>query len=265
MPVSVDKNALELTWLDDVAAGYVDILPRSWFASDADGVDALHAVRGPKGREQQAICRRTVSARRVTLDYDLVEFRNFNEKNGIIRGVLTLDFADSSRISVKTIHWNGERCSKEDVQWKWTEWSPADPQLEDEPAFALVMARAVQAGFKALLLRVYEGACCISNCKVLAVLEAVHIRPFAEHATNQNHANNGLLMRSDLHVLFDRGLLAINPKGVVRVAPEARTFREYAELDGKSLRKPGADFLWAAPDLKALEARWKAFAKQWGQ
>ena len=45
MPISDNDNALTLTWREGVAADYADILPRSWFASDTDGVDAVCSLR----------------------------------------------------------------------------------------------------------------------------------------------------------------------------------------------------------------------------
>ncbi|MBK9074795.1 MAG: HNH endonuclease [Flavobacteriales bacterium] len=55
----------------------------------------------------------------------------------------------------------------------------------------------------------YEGRCAISDFTPNAVVDAAHIVPYAE--TSDHDINNGLLLRADLHNLFDDGLLRIEP------------------------------------------------------
>ncbi|WP_200883691.1 HNH endonuclease [Archangium violaceum] len=51
----------------------------------------------------------------------------------------------------------------------------------------------------------YGGRCALTDCEEPRVLEAAHIFPY--HGPQTNHVTNGLLLRADLHVLFDLGLL----------------------------------------------------------
>lgn len=63
--------------------------------------------------------------------------------------------------------------------------------------------RRGQPAFRRRLLAAYEGTCCISGWAPEAVLEAAHIQ---EHSkAGLNSMANGLLLRSDLHALFDEG------------------------------------------------------------
>ncbi|WP_328824484.1 HNH endonuclease signature motif containing protein [Pseudomonas arcuscaelestis] len=55
----------------------------------------------------------------------------------------------------------------------------------------------------------YGGACCITGCKVDTLLEAAHIIPYRGDQTDD--VSNGLLLRVDLHRLFDAHLVTINP------------------------------------------------------
>jgi len=77
--------------------------------------------------------------------------------------------------------------------------------------------------------------------RTLPVLEAAHIRPFA--AGGEHALSNGLLLRSDLHTLFDLGYLTVDPKDkkvIVsdRIKAEFENGREYYKLRGEKLVLP---------------------------
>jgi predicted restriction endonuclease len=68
-------------------------------------------------------------------------------------------------------------------------------------------------------LTIYEGACAISGYNAVQALEAAHIIPYKGEETN--HSANGLLLRSDLHTLFDLRLIAIDTGNMsVLISPE---------------------------------------------
>ena len=73
---------------------------------------------------------------------------------------------------------------------------------------ATVVRRRGQPEFRRALIEAYGGRCAISECDAEAALEACHIRPYMGPKTNA--LSNGLLLRADLHTLFDLGLLAID-------------------------------------------------------
>jgi putative restriction endonuclease len=85
------------------------------------------------------------------------------------------------------------------------------------------------------------------------VLEASHIRPYG---LGGSHAiNNGILLRSDLHRLFDHGYVAVSPKQTLMVSGRlARDFangRTYYALEGRELHLPSDSE--ERPDEEALE------------
>ncbi|MFM7606242.1 MAG: HNH endonuclease, partial [Prosthecobacter sp.] len=88
-----------------------------------------------------------------------------------------------------------------------------EPQLEaNDQREAVVQAiklRRGQAVFRNRLIEAYDGKCVVTGCEVLAVLEAAHIKPY--RGLKDNAVQNGLLLRADIHTLFDLNLLAINP------------------------------------------------------
>nr|WP_297387178.1 HNH endonuclease signature motif containing protein [uncultured Roseateles sp.] len=111
-----------------------------------------------------------------------------------------------------------------------------------------IVQREGQPAFRQTLLHAYGGACAISGCAVEALLEAAHIVPYRGPHTNV--AQNGLLLRADLHKLFDLHLLSIDPvTRVVRLSEELKG-SEYACLDGIALRRTSEPAM--APASEAL-------------
>ena len=72
------------------------------------------------------------------------------------------------------------------------------------------LSRPDQARFRAELISIYGPRCAVSGCEVEAVLDACHILSHADGGTAA--ASNGLLLRRDLHSLFDLGLIAVDPE-----------------------------------------------------
>lgn len=98
-----------------------------------------------------------------------------------------------------------------------------------------IAQRQGQGGFRAKLLEAYGQCCAITNCNAVAVLEAAHILPYRGEHTHR--VDNGLLLRSDIHTLFDFGLLWITPTHHVVIAPSLKG-TEYEVLDGQAFRLP---------------------------
>jgi len=73
----------------------------------------------------------------------------------------------------------------------------------------LAPTRMGQAAFKALVQEAYGRRCAVTGDKIVPVLQAAHIRPVTE--SGENRVDNGLLLRSDVHTLFDRGYLGVHP------------------------------------------------------
>lgn len=101
---------------------------------------------------------------------------------------------------------------------------------------ASIVRRRGQAEFRKLLMDAYGGACAVTGCSLKAILEAAHVHPYRGVQTNV--VSNGLLLRTDIHTLFDLGLIAVQSDTLqIRVAPELAG-TEYEHLDGKPLRRP---------------------------
>ncbi len=128
---------------------------------------------------------------------------------------------------------------------------PQAPRFGDP---ILVRPRLGQGSFRVLVTDAYERRCSITGERVLPVLEAAHVRPYAQGGLHS--IDNGLLLRSDLHTLFDRGYLTITPDLHVvvskRLKVEYENGRLYYALSGSLLRPPGAFH----PTISQENIRW---------
>lgn len=122
------------------------------------------------------------------------------------------------------------------------------PPLVAEPAFGgtgapqIYYPRLGQGTFRVLVTEAYERRCALTGERTLPALEAAHIRPFS--LEQKHRIENGLLLRRDLHALFDRGYLSVTPDLHVRVSRRIRedyeNGRDYYALDGREVRGPSS-------------------------
>ncbi len=132
---------------------------------------------------------------------------------------------------------------------------------EDERKRALraILLRRGQTVFRLSLIKAYGGKCVITRCSIVDVLEAAHITPYAVGQVNAK--SNGLLLRADIHTLFDCGLIAIHPDSrKVVVAQKLLASPSYSLLTDKTilLPKDPAD----GPARINLEWKFKEFNAQ---
>ncbi len=127
-------------------------------------------------------------------------------------------------------------------------WNPPDKE-ERERVRASVVLRRGQAAFRRKVLAAYRGRCAVTAADVLPALDAAHISPYSGPASD--HIENGLLLRSDIHALFDLGLLAIDSASMRCLLDPSLTSTAYADLDGRKLRLPTDSAKW--PSSLALD------------
>jgi putative restriction endonuclease len=116
----------------------------------------------------------------------------------------------------------------------------------------LIQPRLGQGAFRVLVTDIYHRRCAITDERTLPALEAAHIRPYSEGGEHEAH--NGLLLRRDIHSLFDSGYVTVTPEHRFevsrRIREEFENGRHYYELHGKPIRLP--DSSHHAPDPVAL-------------
>lgn len=116
----------------------------------------------------------------------------------------------------------------------------------------MMIPRLGQGAFRVAVIDAYERRCAISGERALPALDVAHIRPVSEGGLHT--VDNGLLLRSDIHRLFDRGYVTVTPTFGVRVSPSLRNDFDngepYYPLHGQPLRLPSRGM---APRQEFLE------------
>ena len=112
-----------------------------------------------------------------------------------------------------------------------------------EPRFgdpATILPRLGQGAFRVIVTDNYNRECALTHSHVLHVLDAAHIKPFSLGGTHE--PSNGILLRQDVHTLFDRGYLTVTPGYHVeiskRIKEEFDNGKEYYALHGAQIHLP---------------------------
>lgn len=130
-------------------------------------------------------------------------------------------------------------------QWRIDAATAGVREIEGEmwgsPRFA--RQRLGQGAFRMLVTDTYERRCAVTREKALPVLQAAHIQPVT--AQGAHRLDNGLLLRSDVHTLFDRGYLTVTPDYEVRVSRRLKddfdNGEHYYQLQGRPIWVPGRE------------------------
>ena len=134
------------------------------------------------------------------------------------------------------------------------DFDPSAVSDHREKQIAAVVRRRGQAKFRAALIDIYNGECVITGCNATEALEAAHISPYL--GDESNHPQNGLLLRADIHSLFDLGLIAIDPVTMKVVIAEHLMESSYAELSGTRISTPADPTLSASGDALKQHHTW---------
>lgn len=134
-------------------------------------------------------------------------------------------------------------------------FNPKDIEDGRKRVLRAVHARQGQQAFRRKLISAYGARCAITGERAEWVLEAAHITPY--RGTKTNATANGMLLRADIHTLFDLALIAIDPD--TRKVKVSKTLGRtpYVKLRGKKLTEPHAAS--ARPSTAALREHFSGF------
>lgn len=119
---------------------------------------------------------------------------------------------------------------------KTGEFESIDPQIIKERVLRSITVRRGQPRFRAKLLKLYNGRCAISNYDAPEALEAAHVLAVSQDGTHE--ARNGLLLRADLHTLFDLHLIGVNPADWTVVVSNSLAATSYGKFGGRKVSLP---------------------------
>jgi putative restriction endonuclease len=104
----------------------------------------------------------------------------------------------------------------------------------------LSFPRLGQGSFRVIVTDAYNRRCAVTNERTLPALDAAHIKPYS--GSGKHSVENGLLLRRDLHALFDRGYMTVTPGLALevsrRIREEFENGRDYYRLHGNLIRPP---------------------------
>ncbi|WP_018689191.1 HNH endonuclease signature motif containing protein [Ahrensia kielensis] len=169
----------------------------------------------------KAICKRTIqiyrerdqSERRLYSDF----YATSNELKSSLKKTQFFSVADFISLSNESAD-NKKRVDATEINEFWKKVPPP---------------RHGQSKFRAGLLGAYGNQCCITGSTVGCVIQAAHIDPYDR--AQEVEVGNGLLMRADVHLLFDSGLLSICPK-TYKAFFHMEVKSEYAEFHEQPLK-----------------------------
>ena len=171
----------------------------------------------------------------------------------VISGALREEPLDSFRLQITQPDRLTDAPRTPEIETASVEVTPTDERL-----LQAIWTRRGQADFRAKLLLAYGGRCAITDCGAEEALEAAHVFPFAEDRNYE--LSNGILMRADMHTLFDLFLLSIEPKTTaVWLAPGL--LPHYGELHSRIVKFPKDPSL--RPDAARLEHHFEQWKIRW--
>lgn len=130
--------------------------------------------------------------------------------------------------------------------------SPDVPSVADEIRRygepTVIIPRLGQGTFRIMVTDAYHRRCAVTRERTLPALEAAHIKPYND--SGPHDVRNGLLLRSDIHKLFDTGYVTISSNYHFevsrRIKEEFENGRDYYALHGKPIQLPGSKSYWPA-------------------
>jgi HNH endonuclease len=115
----------------------------------------------------------------------------------------------------------------------------------------LIAPRLGQGAFRVAVTEAYGRQCAITNGKVLPALDAAHIKPYSEGGFHAK--TNGILLRKDIHSVFDAGYVTIKDDFTFSVSKKVKEIfnngEEYLRLHGAPVRRPKRKADWPDTDL----------------
>lgn len=132
--------------------------------------------------------------------------------------------------------------------------TPLDVDDQRKAVLRQIKQRRGQKAFRDKLLS-QAAKCAVSGCEIVDILEAAHITAYKNDT--HNHVSNGLLLRCDIHTLYDLDLFAIDPDSFLIYFSPLIQDKEYVRYHGKKLH------VTYKVNHGALVERWKRFTEKY--
>jgi predicted RNA-binding protein with PUA-like domain len=198
----------------------------------------------------EAVVRRICIGTKETIPADRLKQDPVVSNMGILKCPRATNFRITAEVAKRLKALVEKRVDVSSVTYADFGEAPNDNPYELQ--FFAARVRRGQRDFRRNLMEVYARRCAISGHGPEDALNAVHIEPHAESGINE--LGNGLLMRADLHSLFDAGLLRINPTSLKVVIDPKLRGTPYQEFHGRKIRARND----GTQPSQYLKKRWQA-------
>lgn len=125
----------------------------------------------------------------------------------------------------------------------------ANSNDERERVLAEIVRRKGQERFRSKLLEAYDRQCAVTRYHAIPTLQAAHIMSYL--GKHSQIVTNGLLLRADIHILYDKYLIAVDPETMKVQAAPSLSNTEYRELGGTRIHLPADPRLHPAKERLA--------------
>ena len=115
-------------------------------------------------------------------------------------------------------------------------FNPESPEDARTETYGRIVLRRGQPAFRRELLEAYGGKCAVTGYDSEFALEACHIVPY--RGPDTNHVSNGLLLRADVHTLFDLGKTGVDTYDMSVILADGMMQSSYADLAGTPITLP---------------------------
>jgi hypothetical protein len=194
---------------------------------------------------------------RFLLESDILKLSPSGRPKGILSTHTGIAAASSECVAALEIP-SISRLDEFQIQQEESHPEPFDPKNISDGRTRIIgsiIRRLGQQSFRRKLISAYNARCVLTRCKTIWVLEAAHITPYRGVRTNA--VANGLLLRADVHTLFDLALISIEPSKFVARVSTLLEGSHYEELDGRQPTLPKK--LAHHPSAAALEYHYRLF------
>lgn len=269
--IFMDKRWLCLHW---TTLKWIDILDRNVFRDPPNETFILSHDLVQEATGELAKARFTLerTGRTIRMHYNKVkEVADWNEAQGLDfeLGTLVLHFKDEDFQSLE-----------KNVEWQYPDTKNQNSEPCKEVSLTAIAGNSFKIGsgtkkrrvgsvvqrdsrFRRSVMGAYNSRCAITGCSVPEALQAAHISPYA--GTTSDVVSNGMLLRSDLHALFDSFQMTIHPETLVphfSSSAFALSHCEYRKLAnrGQAINQP--EQLFYRTDRALLRKHWNQFQKR---
>ena len=225
-------DTFQIKWTDPKSGYYVDILDTQFFAQKGSGREITHPIKRPNGSVFWGKCTIQVRGNIATLIYP--------EDDRWYDGTTKIIFTNNRRETIEEVLWadtDSDGFSNLRPIFERITNSEAQDEVARLVTLGKIARRPDQTLFSEKVREAYDGKCAVTGCSTPAALEAAHIQ--VNRGKDLNHLENGILLRADIHALFDAGLITLTEDGAhIQARKELLLDITYQTLDNKKVCQP---------------------------